>query len=207
MENLSTLMQTKLWLVLFINHTAMLILSVIVMLVVSKGKLSRYGFKLAGNLQVKQVISWGLGLGIISTLIQASVPGKEAIVSGELTFLQTVVFIWLYASISEEVFVRGLIQSILSPLTKYGFTVFERRISFPVLTSALLFGLVHLVQSAMGAGGYRVLITVLSAFVLGIIAGYQREKTESLVPAIVVHMFANVGGSFAGCVIGLLSVP
>ncbi len=46
MENLSDLMQTKLWLVLFINHTAMLILSIIIMLVVSKGKLSHYGFKL-----------------------------------------------------------------------------------------------------------------------------------------------------------------
>ena len=59
-------MQTKLWLVLFINHTAMLILSIIVMLVVSKGKLSRYGLKRAGNIQRKQVISWRLGRGIIS---------------------------------------------------------------------------------------------------------------------------------------------
>ena len=119
MENLATLMQTKLWLVLFINHTAMLIFSIIVMVVVSRGKLSHYGFKLVGNIQQKQVISWGLGLGIISTLIETSLPGKEGIVSGELTFLQTVVFIWLYASICEEVLVRGLIQSSLSRLTKY----------------------------------------------------------------------------------------
>ena len=188
---------------LFINHTAMLILSIMVMVVVSRGKLSRYGFKLVGNIQQKQVISWGLGLGIISTLIETSLPGKEGIVLGELTFLQTVVFIWLYASICEEVFVRGLIQSSLARLTKYGFTVFERRISLPVLISALLFGLVHLMQSAMGAGGYQVLITVLFAFVLGIIAGYHRERTGSLVPAIVVHMFANVGGSLASYLIGL----
>jgi len=203
MENLLTLMQTKLWLVLFINHTAMLILSIIIMLLVSKGKLSRYGFKLARNVQLKQVISWGLSLGIISTLIEVSLPGEEGVVSGELTFLQTVVFVWLYASICEEVFVRGLIQSSLSRLTQYGMTVFERRISLPVLISALLFGLVHLMQSAMGAGGYQVLIIVLFAFALGIAAGYQRERTESLVPAIMVHMFANVGGSLASYLIGL----
>lgn len=202
MENLPTLMQIELWLVLFINHTAMLVLSIIIMLVVSKGKLSRYGFKLAGNVQLKQTISWGLGLGIISTLIETSLPGKESIVAGELSSLQTVVFIWLYASISEEVFARGLIQSTLSRLTKYGFTVFERRISLPVLISALLFGLVHLMQSVMGTGGYQVLIIVLSAFVLGLIAGYQRERTGSLVPAIMVHMFANVGGSLARYVMG-----
>lgn len=203
MKDLSTMMQTKLWLVLFINHTAMLILSIIIMLVASKGKLSRYGFKLARNVQVRQIILCGLGLGIISTLIAASLPGKESSVAGELSFLQTVVFIWLYASICEEVFARGLIQSSLSRLTEYGFTVSERRISLPVLTSALLFGLVHLIQSVMGAGGYQVLVVVLFAFVLGLIAGYQRERTGSLVPAIMVHVFANVGGSLASYLIGL----
>lgn len=63
------------------------------MLVVSKGKLFRYGLKRAGNIQLKQVISWRLGLGIILTLIEASLAGKESLVSGELSFLQTVAFI------------------------------------------------------------------------------------------------------------------
>ena len=203
MKNLSTLIQTKLWLMLFINHTAMLVFSIIVMLVVSKGKLARYGFKMAGNIQLKQIILLGLGIGIILTLVEASLPGKESSILGDLSFLQTVVFIWLYASICEEVFIRGLIQSSLAPLTKYGVTVLVWRISFPVLISALLFGLLHLVQSAMGAGGYKVFITVFFAFVLGIIAGYYRERTGSLVPAITVHMFANVGGSLASYLVGL----
>jgi membrane protease YdiL (CAAX protease family) len=205
MDNLFDLMQTDPWLVLFINHTAMLVLSLIIMLVAGKGRLSRYGFQPPRNGRLGQVILWGLGLGVISTLIEAMVPGEESSVPGELSFLQTVVFIWLYASISEEVLVRGLIQSSLSRLTRYGFTVFGRRISLAVLTSALLFGLLHLAQGAMGAGGYQVLVIVLFAFVLGLVAGYCRERTESLVPAIVVHMFANVGGSLAGYVIGLIT--
>ncbi len=203
MSDLPTLMQTKLWLVLFLNHTAMLVFSIIVMLAAGKGRLSRYGFKLARNAQVKQVILWGLGLGIISTLAATSLPGKESSLAGELSLLQTVVFIWIYASICEEVFIRGLIQSSLSRLIKYGFKVLERRISLPVLISALLFGLLHLIQSAMGAGGYQVLVIVLFAFVLGLIAGYHREGTGSLVPAIMVHVSANVGGSLASYLIGL----
>jgi membrane protease YdiL (CAAX protease family) len=203
MSELPTLMQTKLWLVLFINHTAMLVFSIVVMLVAGKGKLSRYGFKMVRNVQVKQLILWGLGLGIISTLVAAFLPGEESSVSGELSFLQTVVFIWIYASVCEEVFIRGLIQSSLSRLTKYGFRALEMRISLPVLISALLFGLLHLIQSAMGAGGYQVLVIVLFASVLGLIAGYHREGTGSLVPAIMVHMFANVGGSLASSLIGL----
>ena len=50
----------------------------------------------------------------------------------------------------------------------------------------------------MGADVGGVLIAVLFAFVLGIVAGYYRQKTESLIPAILVHMLANVGGSLAG---------
>jgi hypothetical protein len=59
MENLSNLMQTKLWLVLFINHTVILVFSIIIMWVVSKGKLSRYGFKLARNVQWKRLFHGG----------------------------------------------------------------------------------------------------------------------------------------------------
>lgn len=204
MENLSDLMQTRLWLVLFINHTAMLILSMIIMLVVSKGKLSRYGFKLTRNIRLGQIVLWGLGIGIISTLIEGSLPGEGSGMVGELSFLQQIIFIWIYASIAEEVLTRGLIQSSLASWGKYGFRVLGFRISLPVLVSALFFGLMHAMQSAMGAGGYPVIVTVLFAFILGLVAGYQREETQSLVPAIIVHMFANVGGSLVGFLMGLL---
>jgi len=207
MENLSNLMQTKLWLVLFINHTAMLILSMIIMLVVSKGKLSRYGFKLTRNIRLGQIVLWGLGIGIISTLIEGSLPGEGSDMVGELSFLQQIIFIWIYASIAEEVLTRGLIQSSLASWGKYGFSPPKGigfRINLPVLVSALFFGLMHAMQSAMGAGGYTVIVTVLSAFILGLVAGYHREKTQSLAPAIIVHLFANVGGSLAGFLMGLL---
>jgi len=202
METLPALMQAELWYVLFINHTAMLILSIVIMLAISRGKLSRYGFKLADSTHLGQALLWGLALGMASTLLQASLPGEGTYVEGELSLLQRAVFIWFYASISEEVFARGLIQGSLARWTQHGVTVFGTRISLPVLASAILFGLLHLVQSAMGAGAYQVIVVVVFAFALGILAGYQRERTGSLVPAIVVHAFANVGGSLASCLMG-----
>lgn len=123
---------------------------------------------------------------------------------GELSFLQQIIFIWIYASIAEEVLTRGLVQSSLASWGKYGFVVLGFRISLPVLVSALFFGLMHAMQSAIGAGSYTVIVTVLFAFILGLVAGYHREETQSLVPAIIVHMFANVGGSLAGFLMGLL---
>jgi hypothetical protein len=50
---------------------------------------------------MEKVISWGLSLGFVSTLIETSLAGKESRVVGELSFLQTVIFIWLSANISE----------------------------------------------------------------------------------------------------------
>jgi membrane protease YdiL (CAAX protease family) len=53
----------------------------------------------------------------------------------------------------------------------------------------------------MGMSINKALVIVLFAFLLGIIAGYHREKSGSLAPAIIVHMFANIGGSIAGFLI------
>jgi hypothetical protein len=50
---------------------------------------------------MEKVISRGLSLGFVSTLIETSLAGKESRVAGELSVLQTVVFICLSASISE----------------------------------------------------------------------------------------------------------
>jgi hypothetical protein len=70
-------------------------------MVVGKGKLSCYGFRPAGNFQLIQVILWGLGLGIVSSLIETPLAGEENRFAGEWSFLQTVVFTWLSAKISE----------------------------------------------------------------------------------------------------------
>lgn len=201
MNNIPTSIQPEMWLGLFISQTAILLISLIIMLIASKGRLARYGFRPAGDIQLKQIILWGLGIGIISALIGSSLPGKEVDVTGELSFFQTIILIWIYASISEEVFTRGLIQSSLAPLVKYGITLSKWRISLPVLLSALFFGLLHLIQTAMGMSINKALVIVLFAFLLGIVAGYHREKSGSLAPAIIVHMFANIGGSIAGFLI------
>ncbi len=191
-------METDLWFLVFINHTAMLVFSLVVMLIVSKGKLTRYGFRITKDLRLWKVVLWGAGIGIISTLTLIILPGEESQLPEGFSFLQVVIFIWIWASICEEVLMRGLIQTSLGALSKYGFVVFKTRISLPVLITAILFGLVHTAQSFMGGDTVQVIAIVAFAFILGLVAGYYREKTESLIPAILVHMFANIGGSLIG---------
>ena len=101
----------------------------------------------------------------------------------------------LLASICEEVFARGLVLGFLAPLKRYSLAVLRWRLSAPVLISALGFGLGHL--CLLGSMDSRmVVLIVVNAAVLGLLAGYHREKTGSILPAIAVHMAFNIVGGF-----------
>jgi len=180
------------------NHTTMLFLSLLIILILSKGRISSYGFKLTRDIRLKQITLWSFGIAVVGTLLQAFIPGKGLTFLEGFSFPRVVIFIWIYASICEEVLTRGLIQGYLKPLVKYGFTIFKPRISLPVLVGALFFGSMHLALLTMGVGSFMVFTIVLLAFILGIIAGYYREKTGSIIPAIITHMVFNISGTLIG---------
>lgn len=90
--------------------------------------------------------------------------------------LQIFLYIFILASIAEEVLFRGFLQNILKPLQNKGIKIFKRHISLPVIVAALAFSLVHLILITSGAGAYFIFRTLVFAFVLGLIAGYYQEK-------------------------------
>jgi uncharacterized protein len=94
---------------------------------------------------------------------------------------QIVLLFWVAASIQEELIFRGLLQSVVA-------RVLCTRSSFPLaaILVAVLFGAIH---APMG------LVTVLLAFLLGLVAGYLRAQSRSLLPAIIVHALFNIAGS------------
>jgi membrane protease YdiL (CAAX protease family) len=110
------------------------------------------------------------------------------------TALQTILFIWIYASISEEILTRGLLQGYLSIAGRdVAGTSSRFRFSLPVVTSALFFGAMHAVLiPAMGPGAIPIIVLATG---LGLVAGHYRERTGSLLPAIIVHALFNIGGT------------
>jgi membrane protease YdiL (CAAX protease family) len=180
------------WLPAALTHSIMWILSLAAIGLLSRGNLASYGltkgdFRLGGR-----IFLWVIPTAILSTLgFIASRFGVE--IKGGLGYspLQTVIFVWIYATISEEVFTRGLLQSYLIPLSPYGINLSKRlRLSLPVIFSGLYFGMMHIV-AIKRMGPPVVLFTTL----LGLVAGYYREKTRSLIPAMMIHALFNVGGS------------
>jgi len=124
-------------------------------------------------------------LGISPSEIRGSGLDKSA-----PNFLITVAF---FASICEEIFYRGLIYSFLAPLAALRFKFFKIYVSLPVAVSGLMFGLGHL--CLLGRMNLAMVNGILiSATLLGFIAGYYREKTGSLLPAIAAHITFNLVG-------------
>lgn len=178
----------------FITHTFMWVISILVIIVLTKGRIINYGFTRGSYKLTPKIFLWTVPTGILSVMsFVASRSGGEIQEVIELSKLQIIIFVWIYASINEEIFTRGLLQSFLSPLTKYGVSPFNRgRLSVPVLFSGLYFGAMHIVLVDR-LGPAVVSVIILTTF-LGIVAGYYREKTGSLIPAIIVHALFNVGG-------------
>lgn len=130
-------------------------------------------------------------------------PGEAKDVSSflGLSRVQEILFVWVYASVSEEVLARGLLQSLLRPLARVRLPIGGgRHLSFPVVLSAAFFGCMHVVLSDV-LGSAVVAVIVLTTL-LGLVAGYYRERTGGLVPAIIVHSLFNIGGSLPNWLLG-----
>ncbi len=178
------------------THTSMLLLSILLIFIISKGRLREYGFVWNLNFPLAKIILISLLIGFISASINKLFIGTSAVnPAAGLSFLEKIIYIWFWASICEEVLTRGLIQGFLDPLKHIGFKFFKHHISIAVIVGAVFFGAMHLMLLTMGVEFFTVLNIVIFGIILGLIAGYQKEKTNSLIPAIIVHLCFNIGGS------------
>lgn len=189
----------------FFTHTLILLLSLAAMMWLSKGKLSQYGLTVGTFRFSAKYLLWLLPTAVISIFETIGSRGDPTPTSS-LPFspLTVVLFVWIYASISEEIFVRGLVQSYLSLFSQYRIKMpNQRSISFAVCFGAVFFGLMHVVL--WPRLGPAALVPIAFATLLGFIAGYYREATGSVLPAIVIHALFNIGGTVPGWIVNLLT--
>lgn len=114
--------------------------------------------------------------------------------------VQIFLFIFILASVAEELLFRGFLQNILKPLQSKGIKFFKKHISLPVIIAALTFSLAHLILILSGAGAYFIFRTLIFTFILGLIAGYYQEKYDNNAYAIIVHMSGNFMGLIASII-------
>lgn len=189
----------------FVTHTTMLILSIVLIC----GFKKHVNYKIAlpkFKKTLKPILLGFLATVIINPLmaILTKILGGE--VESHFAFdvmssLQVFLFIFIYASVAEEVLFRGFFQNILKPMKNKGIKLFKRHISVPVIIGAVAFSLAHLILITSGANTFFVVRTLVFTFVLGLIAGYYQEKYNNNVYAIIVHM----SGNFIGLIASLLT--
>jgi Type II CAAX prenyl endopeptidase Rce1-like len=151
--------------------------------------------------------------------VAAILLGVRHPIASQMSFLQLVVVVWLLSSCSEEIYVRGLVQSwvaggdgakgtdsVFDPAWVAGDdgakgtnSVFDPAI----VSSALLFAALHvsLMWSPMGVKGG--LTIVLSTLGVGWACAILRARSGSLLPAIACHIVGNVAG-VPGGILGMI---
>lgn len=176
------------------SQIGILIISILLIFLFSKKRIIKFNF---GKVKLQQLI-FPIGLTvfllIISQLYSVIFVNEEHPVAVSMSIVQRLIFIVVFASLSEELLFRGFLQNMLNPLKLYGINFLKSRLSLPVIISGTLFGLMHFALITNGASFNYVLQIVISAMFLGMIAGYFQEKHNNFIYAFIVHMTANLSG-------------
>jgi membrane protease YdiL (CAAX protease family) len=196
----ATKVQATPWLPVPIVAGITLVMALILISIFSRFNFSDYGFKLSRDLMILKALICGVVIGGVLSFAGSFVPSRE-LSFGSLTFLQRLLVFWILASVTEEIIFRGLIQTYLSWHISGSVTIFRSQLTTAGLITATFFGLVHLALLSQSAATLQAITIVLVALILGIIAGYFRDKTGSLVAPIIVHSLFNITGSIVGSAI------
>lgn len=147
------------------------------------GGFDEFGFRLCSHRYLALAIALGAPTGWALTVIINRVSSGSA--QPEFAFrpwVQVGYFV-IGAAIQEEIIFRGLLQTALARRFTASLSLLGHSLSWPGIIVAFVFGLVHLTLNP---------ITAIAACVLGLLAGELKERSGSLVPAIVVHSLFNL---------------
>lgn len=183
------------WAYLHLHHLIQMFLAMILMLLMGGGYRS-YGFNLkSDNLYIWPAIFVGVLFGVIMTLVDhvptiisgAQITGWELTTTNVVGWLS---FEWIFAGLSEEIFIRGLMMTYL--MTKFSGHVrfFKWDVHVAGVIIAGLFALMHI--STFWSGNLIYAIgQQIYAFILGLCYAYFFEKSRSLLSPIISHNISN----------------
>ena len=187
---------------LLVTDLMFLFLSLGIIILLTKGNLTQSGLnKPVGELKWGGIVGLGLVIGSVASIIIIITGANGNPVLQGLGIREKILLIWFLASISEEIFVRGLLQGYLNPLKNFKISIGKQDISYPVVFSALFFGAIHLPLIFLGADLITVSVVFLMTITLGFFAASLRENHNSVLPSIGIHVATNIGGTMLGPIV------
>ncbi|MDA3944914.1 MAG: CPBP family intramembrane metalloprotease [Bacteroidetes bacterium] len=143
----------------------------------------------------------GLLIGIITNIAIIFMIDADDYLKG-YHIIQKIVLAILLAPIVEEIIFRGYIQTILG----FAFAKYKTHKIFwlPIILTSLIFSLLHF-TAIKTINIYQTISIVILALAIGLFAGYFKEKYNSLIPSINLHIFSNMGAFFALLIVLIIS--
>ncbi len=196
MASLSDIFITRNWIAPLIYHVFLFIFSALLILTFSRGKPSKFGIKKPKSFPIFSQMLNAVIIGAIAGFIIYTFNSEELHPNASYKLWQKIIFIWIVSSICEELLVSGFIQSYMMPAKKYGVKILNIFFSIPVIISGIIFSILYI---PLHLGNF-ILSNKISAFsfvlfsfvLLGISKAYFREKTESIIPPIFIHLVFNI---------------
>ena len=143
--------------------------------------LRNYGFKITKKLLI-QGVSLSIGIGIGLSFISSPHP-------------LTIGWIFLscfLAPIGEEFFFRGFVQTHLMEKLKGGKRLLKFYLSYGLMLTALIFGMIHLLNIfVLDLSLVNAIIRAMFAMLFGLLIGYIYQETRSLLGPILMHGCLN----------------
>lgn len=182
------------WMSIPIISSVTICIAMLLMAIIGKRRFAQYGFKLPKGSYVWKPIPVGFVVGIVINVL-AELGRVELAWVGQIPLPYFILLSWIGVPIQEELIFRGLFQGYLAAHIKRSITISRWRLTIPALIGAIVFSLVHLALLSVEAALGGVLFIVVGAFILGIVAGYFRAETGSLIGPIIVHSLFNLTGT------------
>lgn len=190
----ASLVESSPWMLVPLIIVVTLCMAMLLIAVVGKKQFSEFGFKLPEDLKVWKAVLTGFVAGTLLYVL-AELSNIELAFMGQSPLVYIILLSWIGAPIQEEVIFRGLFQGFLAVRIKSSVTIWKWKLTIPALIGAIAFSLAHLalvtVESILGG----IFFVIISAFILGIIAGNFRAATGSLISPIIIHALFNVTGT------------
>lgn len=190
-------MQSGPWLALFVNHAVMLVIALLLIGWLAKGRFSDYGLEWPKRKHyVPSALAWGVFFGLLMTVVDylpqilRHLPPPGGLSLAPRSIGAGIFFEGIFVGPTEEIPFRGLLQTFLMQRTsgRVRFLKYDMHVAGVIL--ALLFALAHL-TSFWTEDLWIALGQQLYAFALGILYAYWREKSGSLLAPIVGHNMSD----------------
>jgi len=182
------------WIVSDLVHLPQFLIPFTIILYITKGKPSKYGFNLNEDPPIfthDRMLLVGICFGLLMAIIPIiqALTGSPVGVPKPVTLVNILGYLsfqWVIVGLSEETMFRGLIQTYLMNNMSGDIIILGNKLHIGTLISAIFWGGFHIIN-VINMPFSAALLTVAITTPAGLMMGYVYQRTGSLFSTIIVH--------------------